>query len=140
LGDVLSVLCRLSKPLRILGLPLVSAVFFSLSGGHWMVLQALAWAQMVRDYSKNEPIMEAIQRTFSGSTPCMMCKKIAEEQQKEEKAPTNIKLDKKSELFPLAAWVLLKKPESKDFFCLPWGETAFAERSEALPSPIPILA
>ena len=105
-----------------------------------MFLQALAWAQMVRDYSKNAPITEAIQRTFSGVSPCIMCKKISEEQQKEEKAPASVKLDKKSELFALSKRDLLKKPQSKDFFCLPWGEVTFAERSEAPPSPIPIVA
>ena len=82
--------------------------FFSLAGGHWLVLQTVAWAQMLRDYSKSAPIAEAIERTFSGGYPCTMCIKITEEQQKEEKAPATVKLDKKAELFLLSARDLLR--------------------------------
>jgi hypothetical protein len=114
--------------------------FFSLAGGHWLVLQTVAWAQMLRDYSKSAPIAEAIERTFSGSYPCTMCIKITEEQQKEEKAPATVKLDKKAELFLLSARDLLRKPEAKDFSYLPSGEIAVAERSEAPPVPIPIIS
>ena len=114
--------------------------FFSLAGGHWLVLQTVAWAQMLRVYSKSAPIAEAIERTFSGGYPCTMCIKITEEQQKEEKAPATVKLDKKAELFLLSARDLLRKPESKDFSYLPSGEIAVAERSEAPPAPIPIVS
>jgi len=134
------VLCRLSKPLRIAGLLLMCMAFVSLAGGHWLVLQTVAWAQMLRDYSKSAPIAEAIERTFSGDYPCTMCIKITEEQQKEEKAPATVKLDKKAELFLLSARDLLGKPESKDFSYLPSGEIAVAERSEAPPVPIPIVS
>jgi hypothetical protein len=134
------VLSRPSKVLRIAGLPLMCAAFLSFAGGHWALLQTIAWGQMLRDYSKNMPIAEAIERTFSGAYPCTMCKKIAEEQQKEEKAPATVKLDKKAEIFLLWARDLLRKPESKDFSYLPSGETAPAERSEAPPVPIPIHA
>ena len=134
------VLCRLSKLLRIVGLPLICMAFFSLAGGHWLVLQAVAWAQMLRDYSQSAPIAEAIERTFSGNYPCTMCVRITEEQQKEEKAPATMKLDKKAEPFLLSARDLLRKPESKDFSYLPSGEIAVAERSEAPPVPVPIVS
>jgi hypothetical protein len=54
---------------------------------------------MVRDYSQGASITEAIQRTLSGSSPCLMCKRITAEQQKEEKSPVCAKLEKKSEVF-----------------------------------------
>jgi hypothetical protein len=130
--------CRPSNLLRIVGLPLMCMAFFSLAGGHWLVLQTVAWAQMLRDYSKNAPIAEAIQRTFSGASPCTMCKMIVEEQQKEDKAPATFKLDKMAEFFPSSARDLLRKPESKDYFYLPSGETTLAERFDAPPVPIPI--
>ena len=114
--------------------------FFSLADGHWLVLQTVAWAQMLRAYSKSAPIAEAIERTFSGGYPCTMCIKITEEQQKEEKAPATVKLDKKAELFLLSARDLLRKPETRDFSYLPSGEIAVAERSEAPPVPIPIIS
>jgi hypothetical protein len=64
---------RFSQLLKITGLPLVCAACFSLPGGHWMALQMFAWAQMLRDYSRNATITVAIQKTFSGTAPCMMC-------------------------------------------------------------------
>ena len=114
--------------------------FFSLAGGHWLVLQTVAWAQMLRDYSQSAPIAEAIERTFSGAYPCTMCIRITEEQQKEGKAPATVKLDKKAEPILLSSRDLLRKPESKDFSYLPSGEIAVAERSEAPPVPIPIVS
>ena len=115
------VLCRLSKLLRIVGLPLMCMAFFSLAGGHWLVLQTVAWAQMLRDYSKSAPIAEAIERTFSGGYPCTMCIKITEEQQKEEKAPATVKLDKKAELFLLVCARFAQKTGKQGFFLFAFG-------------------
>jgi hypothetical protein len=134
------VLCRLSNLLRILGLPLMGVVFCSFTGGHWVVLQTVAWAQMLHDYSKSAPITEAIERTFSGDYPCTMCTKISEGQQKEEKAPATVKLGKKTEVFLPSTRDLPGKPKGMDFSYLPLAEMALAERSEAPPAPIPILA
>ena len=95
---------------------------------------------MLRDYSRSAPIAEAIERTFSGDYPCTMCIKIAEGQQKEEKAPATVKLDKKAEVFFQSTRDLLRKPEGKDFSYPPLAEIALAERSEAPPVPIPIFS
>jgi hypothetical protein len=130
--------CCLSRMLRIAGLPLLCAGCFSLAGGHWMVMQTVAWGQMLRDYSKNASTAQAIQRTFSGAAPCTMCKMIAKGQQTEEKVPAAPKLDKKAEVFPLSARDHLRKPECKDFSYPPADEAIFAKRFEAPPFPIPI--
>jgi hypothetical protein len=63
---------------------------------------------------------------------------ISTEQQKEEKAPATVKLDKMTEFFSSSARHLLRKPESKDYFYLPSGERTLSERFEAPPVPIPI--
>lgn len=103
-----------------------------------MALQMFAWAQMLREYSKNAPITEAIQKTFSGAAPCTMCKVITEKQQREEKAPSTVKLDKKADGFALSISDLLRWPESKDFSYGPPREMTLAKRFEAPPVPIPI--
>lgn len=103
-----------------------------------MALQMFAWAQMLRDYSRTAPITEAIQKTFSGTAPCTMCKVIAEKQQSEEKAPSIVKLDKKAEGFSLSMLDLLRGPEAKDFSYRPLGKMTCAKRCEAPPVPIPI--
>jgi hypothetical protein len=71
------------RMLRLFRLPLICLAFFGLSGGHWAVFQTIAWAQMIRDYSKTGTIAEAIAKTFNGRSPCGMCTKISEERQKE---------------------------------------------------------
>ena len=126
--------------LRGVGMSLICLALFGLAGGHWAVLQAIAWAQMLRDYSKNSPITEAIAKTFSGRSPCGMCTKISEERQKEERAPTAAKFDKKAEVFLAAMCDALKRPESDDYSYLDPDENAPIERSEAPPAPVPIFA
>ncbi len=125
--------------LRIVGMPLVCLALFGLFGGHWGVLQAIAWAQMLRDYSKNAPIAEAIAKTFSGESPCGMCTKISEERQKEERAPAVAKFDKKAEIFLVEMCDALKKPEGEDYSYLNAGESTPTKRSEGPPAPVPII-
>jgi hypothetical protein len=126
--------------LRVVGMPLICLALFALTGGHWAVLQAIAWSQMLRDYSRNAPITEAIAKTFSGHSPCGMCTKISEERQKEERTPATAKSDKKAEIFLVEICDALKRPESEDYSYLNPGESAPIERYEAPPAPVPIFA
>jgi hypothetical protein len=105
--------------LRRLGTLLVCLAMFIIAGGHWAVLQSVAWAGMVRDYSQRDGIATAVQKTFSGQYPCGMCKRIAEEKSKEQQAPlakSDTKFDKLvaqdrgPALFPPACHWLLPVP------------------------------
>ena len=42
-------------------------------GMHWAVLQTVAWAGMLAEFSKDAPLVEAIGKTFSGDNPCRLC-------------------------------------------------------------------
>ena len=121
-----------------MGISLVCLALFALAGGHWALLQTIAWAQMVRDYSSDAPFAEAIAKTFSGQFPCEMCTKISEERQKEKRGPTVAKFDKKAEALVVDMCEALEKPEAKDFLYLNPGEHALIERCEAPAAPIPI--
>lgn len=112
---------------------------FSLLGGHWAVLQTVAWTQMVRDYSQNATVAEAVKKTFSGEAPCSMCNQIAEGRQQEEKAPATVKADKKAEVFVCASRALVQKRFGHEFSYPSPDDTAFAARSDAPPVPVPIL-
>jgi hypothetical protein len=57
---------------RVIGLLLMCMAMFSVAGGHWAVLQAIAWAQMLQDYSRNGPITEAIAKR-SAAGPRAAC-------------------------------------------------------------------
>jgi hypothetical protein len=62
---------------------LVLVAFIFSSGGEWAVLQCVAWAGMIREYSEMVPLPQAVKMTFSGEYPCALCKVIAEKKQSE---------------------------------------------------------
>jgi hypothetical protein len=47
-----------------------------LCGGHYGVLQALAWSKMLVDYSQQDGLVVGAIKTFDGNHPCCMCKQI----------------------------------------------------------------
>lgn len=47
-----------------------------LCGGHWGVMQTVAWAKMLADYSAQDGLVEGAKKTFDGDHPCCMCKAI----------------------------------------------------------------
>src|SRR5213594_1096942 len=68
-------------------------------GGHWALLQSIAWTGMMINFAQNSTWKEAFQKTFDGKHPCQLCKVVAE--------------GKKSERHQ--QW---DKPDTKlDFFC-----------------------
>ena len=75
-----------------------------LVGGHWGVLQVIAWANMLRDYSKDQDVITAVADTFNGHRPCSMCLKIQEEKEKEEKN-SPVPASQQVEKFP--SWLAL---------------------------------
>lgn len=129
-----------AKLLRILGLPLICLAFFGLAGGHWLMFQTIAWAQMLQDYSRNASITEAIAKTFSGRSPCDMCTRISEEQQREGRTPAVVKFDKKAEVFLLEFVTGLKAPQSEDYSYFRPQPSEPIKRSDSPPAPIPIFA
>jgi hypothetical protein len=45
-------------------------------GGHWTLLQSAAWVRMAVDFSKQDSVVVALEKTFSGKNPCAMCKMV----------------------------------------------------------------
>jgi hypothetical protein len=129
-----------SRLLRLVGMPLICLTFFALSGGHWAVFQAIAWAQMIRDYSRTATIAEAIAKTFNGRSPCGMCTKISEERQKENSAPATAKFEKKKEIFFLGMHSFHQRPGAKDYRYFDLSGATPAKRSQAPPTPVPKLS
>ncbi len=67
---------------RVTHLVVLVAFIFS-CGGQWTVLQCVAWANMIREYSEMVPVTQAVEMTFSGKYPCAICKAIAEKKASE---------------------------------------------------------
>lgn len=113
----------------------VLAAFLFSCGGHWYVLQGIAWVNMIRDYSQFVPVAEAVRMTLSGQYPCSLCKAIAEKKQAEnEKACALEKYDKK--FFPPDAGVITCAAEGEDQEHAV-GSARFPSRPEAPPVPPP---
>ncbi|MDB6153143.1 MAG: hypothetical protein JWL90_1596 [Chthoniobacteraceae bacterium] len=45
-------------------------------GGHWLALQSVAWIGMMASYSSDETLGMAIEKTFNGEHPCVLCKVV----------------------------------------------------------------
>ena len=74
-------------------------------GGHWALLQSVAWTRMIIERTHADSFAAAVQTTLDGEHPCDMCKRISEgkqHEQQEEKAPVKVKLDLVCELRPIA--------------------------------------
>lgn len=77
--------------MRLVRFMLVCVALLHLSGGHWGVMQAIAWARMLVDYSAQRGLLDGVRTTFDGRHPCAMCRAIStatqEQSQDEQKAP-----------------------------------------------------
>ena len=81
------------------------AAVVAMIGGHWLVLQSIAWGRMIADFSRQDSVTTAIAKTFSGKYPCPLCLKIRDafhqEQERQDKLPWL-----KTEELPEAIWQL----------------------------------
>ncbi len=85
------------------GLPLMALALFTILGGHWLVLQGVAWSQMMRDYRLSEgSLRAAVVKTFSGEAPCDLCERITEGRRQQEQQPATLQLQMKFEMLALA--------------------------------------
>lgn len=65
-------------------------------GGHWALLQSVAWTRMIIERTNEASFATAVKTTLDGEHPCDMCKRITESQQSErhgEKVQLKVKLD-----------------------------------------------
>jgi len=123
--------------LRRLGYPLIFLAMFSIAGGHWAVLQSVAWAGMVVEYSKASTVGAALVKTFSGEAPCDMCRTIETGKQQERQLPATVKADQKMDKFlARSAWTL-PPPSEKTFSYPPIPDEAASDRRASPPAPVP---
>ena len=130
----------LQRLFRRVGCVMMALSLFLVAGGHWAILQGVAWATMVKDFSKSGSLTEAVGKTFDGKHPCPMCKKIASARTSEEKAPLTVKIEKKAEVFLKSPVSELPLPLSRPFV---YGSAPFVLMPElcfAPPVPVPIQA
>jgi hypothetical protein len=83
------VIRRISR--LVVALALVASV-----GGHWAVVQSVAWTRMLVARAGEESFARAVQTTFDGKHPCALCKRIEDGKQKHQRpgrVPITAKID-----------------------------------------------
>ncbi|MDR3406055.1 MAG: hypothetical protein P4L99_26450 [Chthoniobacter sp.] len=81
-----------SSTLR-LGQVLMLLVLFGAAGGHWMVLQSVAWSRMLVSYAQDENFTVAVTKTFDGQHPCDLCKEIGRAKSNEPQSARALKAE-----------------------------------------------
>lgn len=81
---------------------LVIALVFTL-GGHWAVLQVVAWAGMAANFSQTDSFPVAISKTFDGKNPCKLCKVVSEGKKADKESGAKLDSQKIDSLFAVKA-------------------------------------
>jgi hypothetical protein len=69
---------------RVANLVVAFLLVFSI-GGHWALLQSVAWMGMLVSYSSAESFKSAVEKTFDGRHPCKLCKTVEQGKKCEKK-------------------------------------------------------
>ncbi len=126
------------RVLKCLGAPLVAVAMLALAGGHWAVLQSVAWGQMIWTYTQETgSLAEAIQKTFDGANPCSMCRAITQGKKNERQSPRALEVAKKAEIFLMAETDSLRPPAPRERV-FPARVFSLEDHPDAPPTPVPI--
>jgi hypothetical protein len=112
----------------------VAAALICAIGGHWALLQSIAWTGMVISYSHEAGWKQALKKTFDGKHPCQLCKAVAEGKKTENRG-VSLKTETKLDFF---CWERSLSPNTDLSFQLPIFLTApLQPRFETPPLPPP---
>ena len=113
---------------------LLILALFATCGGHWVVLQSVAWTNMLVTYSRVEPVTQAIEKTFDGRHPCVLCKRIVSGKGSEKKQDVQRTIAKLN-LFHEPSGITLVRAD--DFWEQAVPDYWMAVRGDAPPVPPP---
>ncbi len=92
------------RGLRRFGFILCFLAFFGSVGGHWIIAQSIAWAQMAVTYSKQSTLTQGLSETFDGKHPCKVCHEIQRGRDRESsEKQTAARVEIKFETYPIPA-------------------------------------
>ena len=103
-------------------------------GGHWAILQSVAWVGMAFNFAQTAPLDVALKKTFDGKNPCSLCKAVDAGKHSERKAGL-LKLETKLELCLAPGSLLLDAPPPVGV--APGAAEAALPRGESPPTPPP---
>ncbi len=126
---------KVSPVLRRIGHLLVVTALLAAVGGHWAMLQSIAWTTMLADNLRDGNMTEAVSKTFDGEHPCPLCKHIAEGKKSEKKSDALDLKVKKLEFATELKGFVFAAPAS--FHLLPLFVSTADSQTEAPPVPPP---
>lgn len=102
-------------PLRLVALALILMM-----QGPAMLMQEVAWAKMLVDYTQERGLKKGVVETFNGEHPCELCLKVREIRQEEQKQETPDRPGREQRM--LTGWtemlpaksLMLPRPRSRD--------------------------
>jgi hypothetical protein len=116
-----------------LGKGFVTIALVIILGGHWALLQTVAWTTMLADNLQTNSFHDAVNKTFDGKYPCPLCRAIAAAKQSEKK--NSFAQTQKLE-FPLfKGAVVLIAPSKPDYF--PLDHSSLKSLRQEPPTPPP---
>lgn len=115
----------------------VAAALIVAVGGHWAVLQSVAWVGMAVSYAQTDSLEVALKKTFDGHHPCKLCLAVKEGKDQEQKQ-TPFKVETKLDFLCFSQFSLVH-PALPFVMLSPPPQTALT-RSHSPPTPPPRLA
>jgi hypothetical protein len=124
-----------AKPvLSRLGHALLIAALIVALGGHWAVLQTVAWTNMLATHLRTSSLEDAVTKTFDGNHPCGLCKEISAGKKAEKKTEFP-SLAKKLEFVSVCPVFIFNPPS--DFYLVPEAEAVACPLTHQPPVPPP---
>ncbi len=104
------------------------------TGGHWAMLQSVAWATMLANNARTQCLSDAITTTFDGRHPCPICRQIAQSRQSEKKSDAQLELKRLEYSLDSAVFVICPPGH---FFLTGERSSSAPLLTEAPPTPPP---
>ena len=120
-----------------LGHAMLIVALLAATGGHWALLQTVAWTNMLADNLQTASLSEALSKTFDGKHPCNMCHEISAAKKSEKKSDLP-NAGKKLEFTSERPAFVFSAPT--EFVLLTAMAETLASWSEAPPTPPPLAA
>ena len=114
---------------------LVLLAALQILGGHWAVLQTVAWTQMFIDYAQKDSLTVAVAKTFDGDHPCSLCQTVSDgrKQEKKQEGPMTV-----AKLEAVLAGILEVPVARAAAWSYPSRHFALVVRHSTPPTPTPL--
>jgi hypothetical protein len=117
---------------------LVAVLLIFSIGGHWALLQSVAWVSMVVNFSKEAPLEVAVSKTFDGKHLCNLCKLVKKGKESERKRDA-IKVKSQVDYWLCAQEAIVSLPDDAADFGFS-SESVLRSWLDGPPSPPPRVA